>query len=80
MDAIFRLTRRFRSALQVVFDSTATPVALPLGLMSPFNSQHTLFQYEALWALLLPKTTTFRVCDIWRGMQPLHSSPLYVSW
>jgi hypothetical protein len=35
--------------------------------MCPFNSQNTVFLQEALWGLLLPVTTTMRVCDIWRG-------------
>ena len=33
----------------------------------PWNSQNTLFEREALWGLLIPVTTTFRVCDIWRS-------------
>lgn len=33
----------------------------------PFNSQNTLFQFDALWALLLPVSTTSRVSDVWRG-------------
>ncbi|GFO00943.1 conserved uncharacterized protein [Plakobranchus ocellatus] len=68
MDAIFRLTRKQKSSrLQVKFDSAAPPVILPESVYSPFNSQNTLFTYEALWAMLLPTTTTFRMCDIWRG-------------
>lgn len=34
--------------------------------MCPWNSQNTLFAKDALWGLLIPITTTFRVCDIWR--------------
>lgn len=30
-------------------------------------SQNTIFLYDALWATLIPITTAFRVCDIWRG-------------
>lgn len=37
------------------------------GVMCPFNSQNTLFYYDAFWALLLPITPSFRVCDIWRS-------------
>lgn len=37
------------------------------GIMCPFNSQNTIFYYEAFWGLLIPITTSFRVCDIWRG-------------
>ncbi|XP_035827903.1 uncharacterized protein LOC118478424 [Aplysia californica] len=68
MDAIFRLTRkRTTTPLDVHFDPKAPPVFLPEGVFSPFNSQNTLFHYSAMWALLLPTTTTFRMCDIWRG-------------
>ncbi|XP_048249064.1 probable glycosyltransferase STELLO1 [Haliotis rufescens] len=68
MDAIFRLTRKqTRSQLNVTFDGRAPPAIVPAGVFAPFNSQNTLFLYDALWALLIPSTTTFRVCDIWRG-------------
>ena len=68
MDAIFRLTRKKTlKMLNVTFDMRAPPAFMPPGVFSPFNSQNTLFLYDALWALLIPTTTTFRVCDIWRG-------------
>ncbi|GFR95441.1 conserved uncharacterized protein [Elysia marginata] len=68
MDAIFRLTRKSAdSELDVHFDPAAPSVSLLPGVFSPFNSQNTLFHYEAFWGLLLPKSTTMRVCDIWRG-------------
>ncbi|XP_059154465.1 uncharacterized protein LOC131939953 [Physella acuta] len=68
MDAIFRLSRKSPSAiLNVTFDPLAPPVILPEGVFSPFNSQNTLFHHAAFWALFIPTTTTFRVCDIWRG-------------
>ncbi|XP_048258260.1 probable glycosyltransferase STELLO1 isoform X1 [Haliotis rufescens] len=68
MDAIFRLTRKqTHSQLNVTFDDRAPPAIVPAGVFSPFNSQNTLFLYDALWALLIPTTTTFRVSDIWRG-------------
>jgi hypothetical protein len=35
--------------------------------MCPFNSQNIVFLNDAPWSLLLPVTTTMRVCDIWRG-------------
>jgi hypothetical protein len=35
--------------------------------MCPFNTQNTIFHTEAFWGLLIPITTSFRVCDIWRG-------------
>ncbi|XP_059176757.1 uncharacterized protein LOC131956380 [Physella acuta] len=68
MDAIFRLSRKPESTiLNVTFDPLAPPVILPEGVFSPFNSQNTLFHHAAFWALFIPTTTTFRVCDIWRG-------------
>ena len=68
MDAIFRLTRKDTAVfINVTFSDDAVPVALPRGVMAPFNSQNTLFQYEALWGMYIPISTTFRVCDIWRG-------------
>ncbi|XP_071096040.1 uncharacterized protein [Haliotis cracherodii] len=68
MDALFRLTRKKRnSVLNVTFDRMAPNVIVPKGTFSPFNSQNTLFFYDAFWALMLPVTVTFRVCDIWRG-------------
>ena len=68
VDAIFRLTRKDKGVnLNVEFDAKAPPVVLPPNTLAPFNSQNTLFLHKALWALLLPTTVTFRVCDIWRG-------------
>jgi len=62
VDAIYRLTQ----PLNISFDPSA-PVSVPAGLMCPWNSQNTLFHDSALWAMLIPTTTTFRVCDIWRS-------------
>lgn len=68
IDAIFRLTRKDEGVrLDVKFDPNAPPVLLPPGTMAPFNSQNTFFMYKGMWATLLPITTAFRVCDIWRG-------------
>ncbi|XP_046546913.1 probable glycosyltransferase STELLO1 [Haliotis rubra] len=68
MDAIFRLTRKQTSSqLNVTFDVRAPPALVPAGVFSPFNSQNTLFLYDAFWALLIPASPTTRVCDIWRG-------------
>jgi hypothetical protein len=62
VDAIFRLTRN------EFFDfDYKDPIALPAYTMAPFNSQNTIFFYEAFWGLLIPMATTFRVADIWRG-------------
>jgi hypothetical protein len=63
VDAIYRLTQ----PLGVNFSSKVFPAVIPKGTMCPFNSQNTVFLEEALWGLLLPVTTTMRVCDIWRG-------------
>jgi len=62
VDAIFRLTRK----LDITFANNE-PVSLASGAMTPFNSQNTVFHNRALWGMLIPITTTFRVCDIWRG-------------
>lgn len=62
MDAIFRLTQ----PMGVNFRADIPSVVLPEGVMCPWNSQNTLFSHDALWGLLIPVTTTFRVCDIWR--------------
>ncbi|EDO39483.1 predicted protein [Nematostella vectensis] len=68
VDAIFRLTRKDENVrLDVKFDPKAPPILLPPGTMAPFNSQNTFFLDKGLWALLIPITTKFRVCDIWRG-------------
>ena len=63
VDAIYRLTQN----LGVNFETDVASVVLPEGVMCPWNSQNTLFEREALWGMLIPVTTTFRVCDIWRS-------------
>lgn len=74
VDAIFRLTRKkLHSPLNIKFDGFAPKIIYPKGLFAPFNSQNTVFHYNAFWALFLPSTVSFRVTDIWRGYwsQPL---------
>jgi hypothetical protein len=74
VDAIFRLTRKSTSRdLDIQFDASAPPVVLPAGTFTPYNSQNTVVTYDALWSLLLPRTVTMRVTDIWRAYwaQPL---------
>ena len=67
LDAIFRLTQsNRRKRIKITFEERP-PVAISHGLLVPFNSQNTVFHYDAFWALWIPITTTFRVCDIWRG-------------
>lgn len=62
VDAIFRLTQ-YRD---IYFDEK-TPCILPAGVFCPFNTQNTVFYYESFWGLMIPSTTSFRVCDIWRS-------------
>ncbi len=62
VDAIFRLTQ-YRD---VYFDNK-TPCVLPVKVFCPFNPQNTVFFYESFWGLMIPSTTSFRVCDIWRS-------------
>jgi hypothetical protein len=68
VDAIFRLTKTFDyRKIDIKFDETSPSVQYPLFRLSPFNSQSTLFHYEAFWALYLPTTVSFRLTDIWRS-------------
>jgi hypothetical protein len=62
VDAIFRLTQ-YRD---IYFDKKI-PCVLPVGVFCPFNTQNTIFAYESFWGLMIPSTTSFRVCDIWRS-------------
>ncbi len=63
VDAIFRLTHK----AEIFFDTQKSEVSLPAGTLCPFNSQNTIYHYNAFWGLVLPITTSFRVCDIWRS-------------
>lgn len=63
VDAIHRLIHDE----EITFNGDLPAVSLPIKTMCPFNSQNTLFHYDAFWGLLLPMTTSFRVCDIWRS-------------
>jgi len=67
VDAVFRLTRK-PAARRIDFSfAQAPPVALPRGAFAPWNAQNTVFTRDALWALVLPQSVEFRVCDIWRA-------------
>ncbi|GJJ75665.1 hypothetical protein EMPS_08023 [Entomortierella parvispora] len=66
VDAIFRLTQG-QELKKAKFCKKSPSIRLSPGTFSPFNSQNTLFTYDAFWGLLLPTTVSFRVCDIWRG-------------
>ena len=82
VDAILRLTRKDSgTSLNIEFDDTAPTISIPHGTFAPFNSQvcrvgrarlitppqNTLWTQAAFWAMMLPMTTTSRVCDIWRA-------------
>ena len=47
--------------------NTNLNVAVPVGVMSPFNAQATIFKISAFWGLLLPITVDGRVADVWRS-------------
>ncbi|KAF9897140.1 hypothetical protein BX616_006111, partial [Lobosporangium transversale] len=66
VDAIFRLTQG-QELKKIKFCKKSPSIRLSPGSFCPFNSQNTLFSYDAFWGLLLPITVSFRVCDIWRG-------------
>jgi hypothetical protein len=62
VDAIFRLTQG-----KLLTFTSHQPIGLSRGTMSPFNTQNTIFHYDAFWGLMIPIATSFRICDIWRG-------------
>ncbi|KAF9335993.1 hypothetical protein BG006_010048 [Podila minutissima] len=66
VDAIFRLTQG-QELKKATFCKKSPSIRLSPGTFCPFNSQNTLFSYDAFWGLVLPITVSFRVCDIWRG-------------
>ena len=67
MDAVFRLTRK-PLAKRVDFEfAQSPPIALPRGTFAPFNAQNTIFNAAGIWAMPLPQSVEFRVCDIWRA-------------
>lgn len=62
LDAVYRLIKH--DAPEFNF---ADPIAIQRGAYSPWNSQNTLIDKAAFWALLLPITVSFRLTDIWRS-------------
>lgn len=62
VDAIFRLTRN-----EIIFFECKDPLVLNKGSFCPFNTQNTVYHYDAFWGLLIPTTVSFRVADIWRS-------------
>lgn len=64
MDAIYRLTQ----PLPLRFGSEdLLTLGLPLGCMSPFNAQATLWTRATFWLMFLPISVHGRVSDIWRS-------------
>ncbi|KAG0031967.1 hypothetical protein BGZ83_004494, partial [Gryganskiella cystojenkinii] len=55
VDAIFRLTQ-VQELKQAKFCKKSPSLRLSPGTFSPFNSQNTLFSYDAFWGLVLPIT------------------------
>jgi hypothetical protein len=68
VDAIYRLT----SDVPCQFVDRA-PLVLDQKVITPFNSQNTMFRKELFPLLYLPATVTFRFTDILRGLvaQPI---------
>ena len=67
VDAIFRLTRNFKS---IVFQKNIK-VALDKNSLCPFNSQNTVWHKESFPLLYLPSHCTMRATDIWRSFVTL---------
>ncbi len=66
VDAIYRLQRKL--PLNFLSYSEAMILPVPLGIMSPFNAQATLWASpDAFWGLYLPVSVHGRVSDIWRS-------------
>jgi hypothetical protein len=62
VDAIYRLV----NGKEITFEENKF-VVLEQGVISPFNSQNTLWQKPAFYLLYLPVTVTFRFTDILRS-------------
>jgi len=66
VDAIYRLQRKL--PLNFLTTSEAVILPVPLGTMSPFNAQATLWaSSDVFWGLYLPVSVHGRVSDIWRS-------------
>ena len=66
VDAIWRLTQPAQIGT-VKFNQHPKAVAIKSGFFTPYNSQNTVHLSEAFWGLLIPYSTSIRVCDIWRS-------------
>jgi hypothetical protein len=62
VDAIYRLTQD-----KEIYFTSNLPCVLKERVFCPYNTQNTLSESQAFWGLLVPSTTPFRVCDIWRS-------------
>ncbi|MBU3621838.1 STELLO glycosyltransferase family protein [Polynucleobacter sp. CS-Odin-A6] len=68
VDAIYRLTIN-----EPCYFEEGEPLVLQKNLISPFNSQNTMFHRDLFLLMYLPITVTFRFTDILRGLvaQPI---------
>lgn len=66
IDAIRRLTQPAQVGT-VNFNQNPKAVAIKSGFFTPYNSQNTLHLSGALWGLLIPYSTSIRVCEIWQS-------------
>jgi hypothetical protein len=68
VDAIYRLTNN-----KAIKFKDYEPIVLDKGVLSPFNSQNTIFKRDLFPLLFLPAFVTFRFTDILRGLvaQPI---------
>ncbi len=58
----------FQRPEPLYFDAHRTnKIVLPRGVFAPYNAQATVHLYEAFWGLLLPKTLSQQVSDVWRS-------------
>lgn len=64
VDAIYRIT--MNKNIDIKF-SDSQSIALAKGVLSPFNSQNTIWLREAFCYMYLPHTVTFRYTDILRS-------------
>jgi len=67
VDAIFRLTKPLPCHFKGLPDGLPKDMAIPPGVLLPYNAQATAHLYDAFWGLLLPVTVHGRVSDIWRA-------------
>lgn len=66
VDALYRMLYG-QTVGKITFRKDLPPVAIARGSYVPTNTQNTVSRYKAFWGLIVPVTTTMRVCDIYRG-------------